>query len=176
MKELLALEPTQCKLSTNMNQLRKLFLLLILTAPLSAFGNWISEEPFFNAEYYAKANEDLYRVYGTHARSLKEHWRRHGIEEGRPSSPVLDVSWYIKQNPDLQQRFGRLSYRAAINHWREHGIAEGRAAHPNFDPRWYVQQNPDVASMFGANNYEAAIKHYLEHGLPEGRQGAPTAR
>lgn len=155
--------------------MRSVFLaILTLTATfLQANDDWLSKPPIFDPVYYSETHEDLERAFRGDTKELEKHWLRFGIEEGRASSPVMDVQWYVANNPDLQSTFGSDNYRDALKHWIDHGLPEGRAASPNFDPRWYVQQNPDVAASFGATNYERAVKHYLEFGLAEGRYGAP---
>jgi len=153
-------------------------LILSLFAPtFSLFGDedWLSTLPIFDPVFYSETHEDLRRTFRGDERELEKHWLRFGIEEGRASSPVMNVEWYVAMNPDLQSSFGEENYRDALKHWIDHGLPEGRAASPDFDPRWYIQQYPDVASAFGATNYEFATKHYLEHGRAEGRYGAPPA-
>lgn len=148
---------------------------ILLLAPFSLLANddWLQEWPIFDAGYYSEAHDDLGRTFRGDERELSKHWVRFGIEEGRSSSPVMNVEWYVAMNPDLQAAFGDHNYRDALKHWMEHGLAEGRPAHPEFDPRWYIQQNPDVAASFGATNYAKAVQHYLEFGRAEGRFGAP---
>ena len=148
--------------------------ILFLTASsLFANDDWLTKPPIFDATYYSETHEDLQRAFRGDERELKKHWLRFGIEEGRASSPVMDVQWYVAMNPDLQSAFGEQNYRDALKHWVDDGISEGRAASPEFDPRWYIQQYPDVAAAFGATHYLKAVQHYLEYGLPEGRYGAP---
>lgn len=147
--------------------------LLFWANVLTANNDWLTQPPIFDATYYSETHEDLERAFRGDEKELKKHWLRFGIEEGRASSPVMNVQWYVATNPDLQSAFGEQNYRDALKHWIDHGIAEGRAASPDFDPRWYVQQYPDVAAAFGATHYLKAVMHYLEYGLPEGRYGAP---
>ncbi|MFT9298973.1 MAG: hypothetical protein ABF542_12795, partial [Gluconobacter sp.] len=53
-------------------------------------------------------------------------------------SGVFDATYYLKNNPDLQN-LGT----AALRHYHQHGWKEGRKPNPFFDPHWYVAQNRD---------------------------------
>ena len=150
-----------------------IFSLFLAALPALADEDWLTEWPIFDPVYYTETHEDLQRAFRGDERELKKHWLRFGIEEGRASSPVMNVKWYVAMNPDLQSAFGKENYRDALKHWVDHGMAEGRAASPEFDPRWYIQQYPDVAAAFGATHYASAVQHYLEYGRKEGRYGAP---
>lgn len=115
----------------------------------------------FDPCYYLSNNADLKKAFGdtNHAKALN-HWEKHGIGEGRPSSASLDLSAYLLRYPDLQKNFlvrpnitylqmagynkqgkqamvkipvrskGSIDYKGAYKHWKEHGKKEGRNAKP----------------------------------------------
>jgi hypothetical protein len=143
--------------------------LLFLSAQ-TALADWMAEPVVFQSTYYADQNPDVENVDGYDQAKLLEHWKKFGINEGRRSSPVFDVKYYLQMNPDLARQFGQKNYLEAAKHWYNHGRKEGRASHPDFDVKIYLQKNPDVAKAVGAKNYAAAIDHYLAHGYMEGRK------
>ncbi|KOR31641.1 hypothetical protein TI05_12295, partial [Achromatium sp. WMS3] len=95
----------------------------------------------------------------------------YGIKEGRKSSPVFDVRFYLSTHTDLQIAFpnGATNYAMALEHWKNHGIKEGRRSSQTFDVKCYLGKYRDLQIAFGKRNYKAAINHYLAHGRREGR-------
>lgn len=131
--------------------------------------DWISKPSVFMPVYYADNNADVEKIDGYDHAKLLEHWKKHGINKGRKSSPVFHAKFYLKNNPDVAKQFGERNYKAAAHHWYEAGRKEGRPSHPDFKVRIYLEKNPDVAKSVGKNNYLGAIKHYLSTGYREGR-------
>ena len=76
---------------------------------------------------------------------------------------VFDRAWYIRENPDLDQK--------AVDpliHYLHLGGFEGRDPHPLFDSDWYLTQYEDVAER-GIN----PLAHYLKWGAAQGRNPHP---
>jgi hypothetical protein len=149
--------------------LKSLAIVLVMAA-VSAMADLYVEPVVFEATYYADQNRDVREKTGYDAAKLVQHWRRFGLKEGRKSSPVFDVRYYLKHNPDLARTFGEDNYAEAAQHWFQTGRLEGRPSHPDFQVKRYLQLNADVARQYGEYNYVEAIDHYLRTGYQEGRQ------
>ncbi len=126
---------------------------------------WV-EKACFDVMVYRDRNKDL---AGMTDAQLKEHWKNHGIKEGRPSSTILDLGFYMNNNPDLQQAFGN-DYEKLYNHFITKGYKEYRKSSALFDGSYYTKKYPDVAASF-KENY---LKHYVETGIYEGRRASLT--
>ena len=126
---------------------------------------WI-EKACFDVMVYRDRNKDLSHMSDE---ELKKHWKEHGIKEGRPSSTVLDLGFYLNNNPDLKEAFGN-DYEKLYNHFITKGYKEYRKSSALFDGRYYTENHPDVASAF-KENY---LKHYIETGIYEGRRASLT--
>jgi hypothetical protein len=100
---------------------------------------------------------------------LKAHWLEYGIKEGRASSTVLDLKYYVENNADLKAAFGT-DYKAAYEHFITSGFKEHRKSSVLFDGKYYCDNHPDAASIYK----DEYMRHYLEHGLPEGRRASAT--
>lgn len=89
-------------------------------------GGIVIEEsrPVFNAKYYLEVNKDVARVYNV--KNAINHWKKHGIKEGRPSAPNFHVKEYLANYGDLRRAYGT-NYRRAVVHYFRHGINEGRS-------------------------------------------------
>ncbi len=148
----------------------KLFILLLfMFIPVFVYADWKIELPFFDHVYYADNNEDIYDEFGYDKDKLRSHWKSLGIKEGRPSSPVFHVRYYLEKNEDVAQQVGRRNYAKALEHYHDNGIREGRVAHPEFNIRRYIEANPDVREKFGEDNYRGALMHYVKFGRRESR-------
>ena len=121
----------------------------------------------FDATYYANTNPDVKAAYGYDTSALFEHYKVHGIKEGRIGSLLFHWEKYRNLNPDLKNAFGNdaVSY---VYHYLNYGIKEGRDAGGDFDAISYANRYPDLKAAFGYNP-EALYKHYLEFGMKEGR-------
>ena len=126
---------------------------------------WI-EKACFDVMVYRDRNKDL--AHCTDAQ-LKEHWLNHGIKEGRPSSTILDLGFYLNNNPDLKEAYGN-DYEKLYNHFITKGYKEYRKSSALFDGKYYTEKYPDVAAAF-KENY---LKHYVETGIYEGRRASLT--
>ncbi len=146
-----------------------LSLLVLIAGPVQA--SWVADPALFVATYYADQNQDVLKKVGYNEEKLLHHWGKYGIKEGRRASPVFDVKYYLKKNPDVAESYGSQNYAEAAQHWYKKGRQEGRPSHPDFDVKQYLKLNPDVAKKYGQQNYAKAIEHYLTVGYPAGRKG-----
>jgi hypothetical protein len=126
---------------------------------------WI-EKACFDVMVYRDRNKDL---AGMTDDQLKEHWLKHGIKEGRPSSTILDLGFYLNNNPDLKKEFGT-DYEKVYQHFITKGYKEYRKSSALFDGSYYTNKYPDVASSFK----EEYLRHYVENGQAEGRRASLT--
>ncbi len=137
------------------------------------FNTWgIVEDRFysvcFSPSYYLSANSDLREHYGaTNYGDAARHFAECGLNDGRKSSPVFDVTYYRQMNPDVKG----FSNQAALIHFRACGMGEGRIASPTFNVKNYLKRYVDLRNTFGATNYSAATIHWLTCGMREGRIG-----
>ncbi|MEA3231646.1 MAG: hypothetical protein U9Q05_07830 [Thermodesulfobacteriota bacterium] len=146
-----------------------LITLIIIFSAQIAMADWLSEPSVFMPTYYADQNPDVEKIDGYDHAKLLAHWKEFGLKEGRRSSPVFDVKYYLNKNQDISKKFGKMNYKEAAQHWYNTGRKEGRPSHPDFNVRIYLKKNPDVAKTVGANNYIGAIHHYVSNGYKEGR-------
>lgn len=135
------------------------------TAPGTVEETWV-EKAAFDVMVYRDRNPDL--AHMTDAQ-LKEHWKKSGIKEGRASSVVLDLGFYLNNNPDLKNAFGT-DYEALYNHFITKGYKEKRKSSAAFDGAYYVKKYPEVANSF-RDDY---LRHYMENGMAEGRRASLT--
>ena len=127
-------------------------------------------DKYFDANLYFCLYKDLQKAYGMNINLLKEHFKIHGLKEGRISSYVFDPVYYINKYSDLKAAFGT-NYIEAYKHFINNGIKEGRQASQIFDPIYYINKYPDLKAAFGTN-YEAAYNHFITYGMNEGRQAS----
>ena len=140
---------------------------IVKAAGLNGYnGNGWVEDAAFDPVVYRGRYPDL---RDRTDQELKDHWLAFGIKEGRCASSVLDLKYYLEQNPDLQKAFGT-DYEAAYQHFITTGYQEYRKSSPLFDGQYYCDQYPDVAAGYK----EKYLLHYLEHGMKEGRRGSAT--
>lgn len=134
-------------------------------------NHWIVQRNVIDPIYYTDRYDDLRKAFNYDPSALKKHWIENGIKECRASSPVFDVSYYLKSYPDLQAAFGKTNCSKAVYHWNDNGIREGRQGHPEFSAKCYLNRYSDLQTALGANNYSAAIDHYFKYGRNEKRNG-----
>ncbi len=85
----------------------------------------IFDSRVFNWLFYINSYADLLAA-GIHSESAAQnHWRTHGIAEGRQASPTFHTLQYLDQYADLQAAFGR-DTTAALTHYLTNGASEGR--------------------------------------------------
>lgn len=142
--------------------------------------------PYFDADYYLRANPDV----ASAAVNPVRHYLAHGWREGRNPSANFDTRFYLSQYPDVAA-----SGMNPLVHYVEHGRFENRVSHPrsssaaispqtvpdaldratqralieqHFDASYYLAAYPDVAAS-GLD----PLDHYLDHGWNEGRNPHP---
>jgi len=128
------------------------------------------EESLYNAEYYAKANEDVAVALGYDDEAMYNHWINYGKAEGRNASMVFNAKYYLEVNPDVAAVVGE-DYVAAYEHFVNTGLLEGRESSPVFNVKYYLWANQDVAQNFNGD-YVSAAKHFNENAIAEGRSGS----
>lgn len=126
---------------------------------------WI-ERACFDVMVYRDRNKDL---AGMTDAQLKDHWLNYGIKEGRASSTILDLGFYLGNNPDLKAAFGT-DYEKLYNHFITSGYKEHRKSSALFDGTYYCERYPEVASSYK----DEYLRHYVETGIKEGRRASLT--
>ena len=124
------------------------------------------EKAAFDTMVYRDRNPDL---AGMSDEELKKHWLEHGIDEGRGSSPVLDLGFYLNNNEDLKALCGN-DYRKAYEHFINHGYKEKRKSSALFDGQYYTEHYPEAEEKYG----EDYMRHYVEHGILAGHRASLT--
>jgi hypothetical protein len=137
------------------------FCLLSLTAPPETW----QEKAAFDAMVYRDRNQDLAVMTDD---ELKKHWLEHGIKEGRASSPVLDLGFYLNNNEDLKALYGT-DYEKVYDHFINHGYKEKRKSSALFDGKYYTEHYPEAAAK--GDEY---MKYYVEHGILAGHRASLT--
>jgi O-antigen biosynthesis protein len=111
--------------------------------------------PLFSSSWYLASYPDA-----THYRlGSYQHYRRHGVADGRNPNHLFDTRWYLLEYPDVPQ-----TKINPLDHYLYFGAAEGRDPSPRFSSEGYLAANPDVRDS-GQN----PLLHYLRHGAHERR-------
>ena len=99
-------------------------------AHLRASYRSLTDPLVFDCNFYRQIHSDLSSMTCAQAES---HWLTYGINEGRASSPIFAVAWYVNFYSDLHAAFcsSTCDYESAVNHFVNNGRAEGRWGHPN---------------------------------------------
>lgn len=79
----------------------------------------------FDATYYASHNADVKKAYGTNKTLLLNHFKNHGMAEGRVACADFNVRVYKEKNADLQKAFGN-DYKKYFEHYMTYGYKEKR--------------------------------------------------
>ncbi len=135
-----------------------------ITPEAGAVETW-QEKACFDVMVYRDRYPDL---AGMTDAQLKDHWLNHGIKEGRASSPVLDLGFYLNNNPDLQEEFGT-DYEKVYEHFITKGYKEKRKSSALFDGKYYTEHYPEAAAK--GDDY---MKYYVEHGILAGHRASLT--
>lgn len=147
----------------------------------------------YDYEYYLKNNPDLYLAFGDDRIALFAHFMKHGMAEGRISSPNFNLHGYFNANADLRRIFG-LDLQQYYLHYVEAGQYEGRSMEDSmtpkdmvkgihvmdlsaiYDPYVYLANYADLRDAFTmtAQGYEyiddaALFRHFINDGINEGR-------
>lgn len=126
---------------------------------------WI-EKATFDPWVYQNRYDDL---KGKSEEQLKAHWLNYGIKEGRCASVILDLKYYVENNPDLKTAFGT-DYEKAYQHFITKGYQENRKFSRLVDGQYYCDTYPEVAASFKKD----FLRHYVENGMKEGRRASAT--
>lgn len=126
---------------------------------------WV-EQAAYDKMVYRDRHDDLKDMTED---ALYTHWRNYGIKEGRASSVVLDLKYYVANNTDIKAKFGT-NYAAAYEYFVKQGYKEKKKFSPVFDGAYYCENNPDVVEVYKDN----FLLHYIEHGMAEGRRASET--
>ncbi len=139
---------------------------IVKTYGFNGYGQsfWV-EQAAFDPMVYRDRHDDLKDMT---EEELRNHWRNHGIKEGRAASAILDLKYYVAQNPDIKAKFGT-NYAAAYEYFVSEGYKEKKKFSPAFDGKYYCENNPDVVEVYGSDRF---LLHYLEHGMAEGRRAS----
>lgn len=81
--------------------------------------------PVFDADYYAKHNEDVAKEIGMDVDALLEHFIGIGMHQGRRGCKEFDVHRYMELNQDIAERC-KSDIRSAYLHYIDYGINEKR--------------------------------------------------
>lgn len=119
----------------------------------------------FNAAYYANRYPDLKAAFGYNEQMLYTHWCNNGIREGRSASPILETEYYLDNNPDLLNAYGRGNYKGAYEHFITHGYKEGRNSSQFYNGTYYRNAYGDLRNL----SYYSLAVHYLTYGIKEQR-------
>lgn len=143
----------------------------------SSYEKWQLDK--FYPAYYRELYKGDPAIAAMTNQQLKQHYKRHGIYEGRRPNPFFDPKYYLKNYSDLRTKFDKPSnkknrYFDALQHWLVFGIQEGRSGSTMWDPGWYLKNYKDVAKVFGKGNWGGAFTHFLRHGIKEGRLGSAS--
>lgn len=79
----------------------------------------------FDATYYSNNHADLKKEFGTNKTKLLDHFKKHGMQEGRKAIESFDVKVYKENNEDLQKAFGD-DYVKYFDHYITYGYKEQR--------------------------------------------------
>ena len=111
----------------------------------------------FDPEFYLKANPDV----AAQAGDPLVHYLRGGWREQRSPGPLFDLSYYIRQSPELTNA-------EPLLHFITEGWRLGRKPNPYFDPLYYAQEQSDLD--FTRMN---PLSHFINKGWKEGRMPCP---
>ncbi|MCT7969204.1 S8 family serine peptidase [Laspinema sp. D1] len=125
----------------------------------------------FDAEYYAQLNPDLDAAGLNTLPQLFQHFKTHGLGEGRDFSLWTNLEYYAAQNPDLEAA-GLTLHEQNYQHLQTFGLAEGREFSPWVDLQYYLDNNADLKAAFGEDTAKA-FEHLQIFGVEEGRRFSP---
>lgn len=135
--------------------------------------------PAYKGSEYRAFNPDLEPHLATYGggeteeqknRGALEHYRLHGMVEGRIACRAISPHWYLYNCSDLVDAFGSQNnrYVLAVRHVVEFGIREGRQTAPWFHIDRYIALNQDVRDAYGGDRW-LCYEHWLSFGRNEGR-------
>lgn len=122
----------------------------------------------FLHKYYLRLYPDVATLYSNQPERVFEHYRIHGIDEGRSPNPFIFPIYYNRINPDLRAFGGNM--KELLNHWFNCGLSEGRLGSPFFDPVFYSSTYSDLSEIFDTQGYEGICDHWVKNGILENRR------
>jgi hypothetical protein len=82
----------------------------------------------FDASFYADKYSDAKASCGSDFDALYQHFKTYGIKEGRQASPNFDLTYYLANNPGVQQSIGSATnYQAAYDYFVTSGYLDVNA-------------------------------------------------
>lgn len=86
------------------------------------------------------------------------------------SFAVYSESFYLANNPDVQQAVNAGIFTSGLNHFQIFGLVEGRVqVSPFYDEATYLLNNPDVAAAVSNRSLTSGLQHFIALGEAEGR-------
>ena len=82
----------------------------------------------FDADYYLNKYADLRAAYGSDKARAFNHFKKHGMSEGRQAIATFNPARYKARYADLQRAFGN-NWPAYYQHYMNNGYREGRIAY-----------------------------------------------
>lgn len=86
------------------------------------------------------------------------------------SFAVFNESFYLANNPDVQQAVNAGIFTSGLSHFQIFGLEEGRVrVSPFYDEATYLLNNPDVAAAVSNRSLTSGLQHFIQSGEAEGR-------
>ncbi len=142
------------------------------------------ELTFFSSSGYEDSNPDVDAAVenGVFASGL-EHFLTFGlnneevsgrIEQGGTGFEFFNETFYLSNNPDVQDAFINGFFDSGLEHFIQFGLNEGRVSGEVltfFNEDTYLENNNDVAIAVQNDVFGSALEHFLLFGVDEGRDG-----
>jgi F0F1-type ATP synthase membrane subunit b/b' len=125
----------------------------------------------FDWDYYYDAYPDLVKAKV----DLAQHWKDHGLAEGRRGSLEFHTGYYRKRYTDVQAACAKTDRQCVLQHWIDRGVEEGRQGSPDFSVLTYQSRYDDVPRNLTPGDTPDAMEHWLTVGSDEGRDGSPSS-
>lgn len=110
----------------------------------------------FDAEYYAKTNQDVVDVLGNDPAVLLAHYMNNGIYEGRDASATFNATIYATANTDLKEFYGD-NFEGYIEHYVVCGKNEGRIASNDDLAKIGAKFTPAVSGGASSSSSDSAV-------------------
>ena len=124
----------------------------------------------FDWDYYYDSNQDVVE----RGVDLYDHWKDHGLREGRQGAPEFNVRYYRDRYVDVQQLCASNDPVCVVTHWVNNGVEGGRQGSPTHAVADYLKRYPDLQMTFGKENYADAMDHWLNDGEDARLNPAPA--
>ena len=110
----------------------------------------------FDAEYYAKTNQDVVDALGNDPAVLLAHYMNNGIYEGRDASATFNATIYAAANTDLKEFYGD-NFEGYIEHYVVCGKNEGRIASNDDLSKIGAKFTPAVSGGASSSSSDSAV-------------------